>query len=88
MNRPYSWRDLSLLRYWYVTYSVSSGPLLTFSTKAHNAEEAVENMREQFQTGDMLNAPAWHQVSIISAQEGDPLQGTALRRVEKQIRPS
>lgn len=54
----------SPLKRFNIEYSVAGGPSLTFHTKAYSDEEAQIKMQEAFKSGDMLNAPAWHEVAI------------------------
>lgn len=55
--------------HYYIAYSVNGGSKMTYTAKAHDAEEAVSIMRQDFARGDMLNAPAWHEVQIAAVQK-------------------
>lgn len=59
----------SPIKHFYIDYSVESGSKQTFTTKCKSEEEAVAALKAYFASGDMLNAPAWHLVQILSVNK-------------------
>lgn len=49
----------------YVRYKVLESQPQTFTVKAYSNDDALAKMQAHLLSGDMLNAPAWHEVVII-----------------------